>query len=104
MLLGAMALAAVSCSGYKDAFVANSCLETATVDFGLSETDGQPLDETEVPPQDAVVIHAVIADTGEPDLMRVSFVRGEPQSLRVDSTRERPVPIVIPVDMCPGRP
>jgi len=90
-----------SCSKSFDALVFNPCGQAAQVSFGLA-TGIRWYSETTVPAESAVRVNGGMdASPGTVDQVRVVFGEASPAILKVRVGEDDPVPVLIPVAMCP---
>lgn len=100
--LGLIALTLTSCSKAFDAIVFNPCDRDATVSFGLASAV-KWYSETTVPAESAVRVDNVMdASSGAVDHVRVVFGEAPQSILKVRVGEDDPVPVLIPVAVCPS--
>jgi hypothetical protein len=93
-------LTLTSCSKAFDALVYNPCVQPANVSFGLA-TAVRWYSETTVPPESAVRVVDVMDASPGTDQVRVVFGEAPQTILKVTVGEDDPVPVLIPVAMCP---
>src|SRR6266545_754475 len=81
----------------------NPCTQPARVSFG-GVTGVKWYSETSVPGESAVrVANEMDTEPGAVDQVRVVFGVAPPRILKVTVGEDDPVPVLIPVEMCPNR-
>jgi len=99
--IGLMTLTLTSCSNAFDAMVFNPCDQAARVSFGLASAV-RWYSETTVPASSAVRVEDVMdSSPGAVDQVRIVFGEAPQTILKVRVGEDDPVPVLIPVAMCP---